>query len=129
MYRCIESILNVDDADNYRRSLVLLYGAETVRQAEALLDRSERFFGLETLGAVCFIAYALDKFAARTGRWRISENTLLLLGLACGWPGAILAQQWLRHKSSKASFRRQFWVTVAVNIAVFVYLNLPVRSG
>lgn len=33
-----------------RRSPVLLYGAETVRQAEALLDRSERFFGLETLG-------------------------------------------------------------------------------
>jgi len=31
--------------------MVLLYGAETVRQAEALLDRSERFFGLETLGA------------------------------------------------------------------------------
>lgn len=33
-----------------RRSLVLMYGAVTVRQAEALLDRSERFFGLDTLG-------------------------------------------------------------------------------
>lgn len=51
VYRCIESIMNVDEVDNYRRSMVLLYGAETVRQAEALLDRSERFFGLETLGA------------------------------------------------------------------------------
>jgi ribosomal protein S12 methylthiotransferase accessory factor len=50
VYRCIESILNLRDVDNYRRSLVLLYGEETVRQAEALLDRSERFFGLETLG-------------------------------------------------------------------------------
>jgi ribosomal protein S12 methylthiotransferase accessory factor len=50
VYRCIESMLNVEDVDNYRRSMVLLYGAETVRQAEALLDRSERFFGLETLG-------------------------------------------------------------------------------
>jgi ribosomal protein S12 methylthiotransferase accessory factor len=28
-----------------------MYGAETVRQAEALLDRSERFFGLEALGS------------------------------------------------------------------------------
>jgi ribosomal protein S12 methylthiotransferase accessory factor len=44
-------MLNVDDVENYRRSMVLLYGAETVRQAAALLDRSERFFGLETLGA------------------------------------------------------------------------------
>jgi ribosomal protein S12 methylthiotransferase accessory factor len=50
VYRCIESMLNVEDVDNYRRSMVLLYGVETVRQAEALLDRSERFFGLETLG-------------------------------------------------------------------------------
>ncbi|MDC8756532.1 30S ribosomal protein S12 methylthiotransferase accessory factor YcaO [Janthinobacterium fluminis] len=50
VYRCVESMLNVEDVDNYRRSLVLLYGAETVRQAAALLDRSERFFGLETLG-------------------------------------------------------------------------------
>ena len=29
----------------------MLYGAETVRQAQALLDRSERFFGLDTLGS------------------------------------------------------------------------------
>ncbi|HEX8610764.1 MAG TPA: 30S ribosomal protein S12 methylthiotransferase accessory factor YcaO [Telluria sp.] len=51
VYRCIESMLNVDDVENYRRSMVMLYGEDTVRQAEALLDRSERFFGLETLGA------------------------------------------------------------------------------
>ena len=51
VYRCVESLLNLDDADNYRRSLALLYGAETVRQAQALLDRSERFFGLDTLGS------------------------------------------------------------------------------
>jgi ribosomal protein S12 methylthiotransferase accessory factor len=36
---------------SHRHSLVLLYGEQTVRQAEALLDRSERFFGLDTLGA------------------------------------------------------------------------------
>lgn len=51
VYRCIESMINVEDVGNYRRALVLLYGAETVRQAEALLDGSERFFGLDDLGA------------------------------------------------------------------------------
>ena len=66
---------------------------------------------------VCFIVYALDKSAARAGRWRIAERTLLMLGLCCGWPGAIVAQHWLRHKSAKPSFRRLFWVTVAVNVA------------
>ncbi len=51
VYRCIESLLDLDGIDDYRRSLALLYGPETLRQAETLLDRSERFFGLMTLGA------------------------------------------------------------------------------
>ncbi len=51
VYRCIESLMNLENAGNYHRALVLLYGAETVRQAQALLDRSERYFGLHTLGA------------------------------------------------------------------------------
>jgi ribosomal protein S12 methylthiotransferase accessory factor len=51
VYRCVENLLNLGDAADYLRSLTLLYGAETVRQAQALLDRSERFFGLDTLGA------------------------------------------------------------------------------
>jgi ribosomal protein S12 methylthiotransferase accessory factor len=50
VYRCIESLINLEDTANYRRSLELLYGKETVRQAEALLNRSEKFFGLESLG-------------------------------------------------------------------------------
>jgi hypothetical protein len=41
---------HLGNVDDYRRSLMLLYGADTVRQAEALLDRSKRFFGLDTLG-------------------------------------------------------------------------------
>ncbi|MDM5179845.1 hypothetical protein PO883_21885 [Massilia sp. DJPM01] len=41
---------NVEDVKNCRRSMVLLYGEETVRLAEVLLDRSERIVGLETLG-------------------------------------------------------------------------------
>jgi uncharacterized membrane protein YsdA (DUF1294 family) len=75
--------------------------------------------------AACFIVYAMDKAAARAGRWRTSENTLLMLGLACGWPGAALAHQWMRHKSSKPSFRARFWATVALNVGAFAYLASP----
>lgn len=74
----------------------------------------------------CFVAYAADKSAAKAGRWRTPESTLLALGLAGGWPGAIVAQQVLRHKSSKASFRAAFWVTVVANVAGFVLLSSPV---
>jgi ribosomal protein S12 methylthiotransferase accessory factor len=43
--------MNLDDITAFRRSLDLMYGADTVRQAQRLLDRSERFIGLEPLGA------------------------------------------------------------------------------
>jgi len=75
------------------------------------------------LSISCFVAYAIDKSAAKGGRWRTSERTLLLLGLLCGWPGAVLAQQWLRHKSAKRSFQAMFRATVALNVAGFAYLS------
>lgn len=65
--------------------------------------------------AVCFAAYAFDKSAARAGARRTPERTLLLLGLAGGWPGAVLAQQWLRHKTRKQPFQGLFWLSVAVH--------------
>lgn len=69
------------------------------------------------ISITAFIAYALDKAAARDGRWRIAENTLHLLALLGGWPGALLAQQRLRHKSAKTSFLVIFWATVMLNCA------------
>jgi len=71
----------------------------------------------------CFVAYVLDKSAARHGGWRTPERTLLVLGLVGGWPGALLAQQWLRHKTSKRPFQRMFRATVAANLAGFVYFS------
>jgi len=74
---------------------------------------------------LAFAMYAADKSAAQRNRWRISESTLLAVGLVGGWPGAIVAQQLLRHKSSKASFRLAFWGTVVLNVAAFVFLASP----
>jgi uncharacterized membrane protein YsdA (DUF1294 family)/cold shock CspA family protein len=71
--------------------------------------------------AIAFIAYALDKQAARDGRRRIPEDVLLGLGVAGGWPGAAFAQQWLRHKSSKPSFQAAYWFTVAINVAIVAW--------
>lgn len=72
-----------------------------------------------------FIVYALDKRAAKLGQWRVKENTLHGLALLCGWPGALLAQHLLRHKSAKPSFRRFFWLSTALNILLFVLVFTP----
>jgi uncharacterized membrane protein YsdA (DUF1294 family) len=71
--------------------------------------------------ALCFVLYAVDKGAARAGRERISESMLISLGFVGGWPGAILAQQLYRHKTSKPSFRLRFWLSVAANVALFTW--------
>ena len=70
-----------------------------------------------------FVAYALDKRAAETAGWRLSEGSLLAMGLACGWPGAVIAQQVMRHKTLKMSFQIVFWVTVVVNVVAFVVFS------
>jgi uncharacterized membrane protein YsdA (DUF1294 family) len=74
---------------------------------------------------ITFIAYAIDKASAQAGRWRTSEASLHLLGLLGGWPGALLAQQTLRHKSKKGSFRVTLWFTVLLNCAGLVWLHTP----
>ncbi len=72
------------------------------------------------LSIVTFHAYAIDKRAAKQERRRTPESTLHLLGLAGGWPGALLAQQLMRHKTAKSSFVAMFWLTVALNMAGFI---------
>ncbi|WP_234413688.1 DUF1294 domain-containing protein [Ideonella sp. A 288] len=75
--------------------------------------------------AITLAFYASDKAAARRGGWRVPEQTLHLLALAGGWPGALVAQQVFRHKTTKASFRAVFWGTVIVNVAGLVFLASP----
>ncbi|NRD25588.1 cold shock and DUF1294 domain-containing protein [Frigoribacterium sp. VKM Ac-2836] len=74
--------------------------------------------GLVGVTVLTALVYALDKSAARRGRHRVPERTLLLLGLLGGWPGALVAQQLLRHKTSKRSFQLAFWATVGMNVLV-----------
>ena len=75
------------------------------------------------ISVITFFAYAIDKSAARSGNWRTSERTLHFLALAGGWPGALVAQQTLRHKSKKASFRLVFRVTVLANCVALMWLH------
>ena len=79
--------------------------------------------GYAGLSLLTFIVYASDKQKAKNGRWRTPEATLQLMALIGGWPGALLAQHWLRHKSKKRPFLFVFWLMVLLNLAALGYLG------
>lgn len=64
-----------------------------------------------------FCVYAFDKSAAMNRRRRTREQTLHVLSLAGGWPGALIAQRLFHHKSKKLSFQAVFWLIVALHVA------------
>ncbi|NMY14386.1 DUF1294 domain-containing protein [Pseudomonas sp. WS 5019] len=71
-----------------------------------------------------FLQYWLDKRSAQSGGRRTAENTLHLVELAGGWPGALIAQQTFRHKTRKASYQAVFWLIVAVHQLFWIDLLL-----
>jgi uncharacterized membrane protein YsdA (DUF1294 family)/cold shock CspA family protein len=81
------------------------------------------------ISSITFFVYAQDKAAAARAKRRTPEKTLHLLSLAGGWPGALLAQQYLRHKSAKQEFRAVFWFTVWLNVVVFVFVCSPIARA
>jgi len=78
-----------------------------------------------TFSLLTYLVYAKDKAAATKNTWRVPEKTLHSLSLFFGWPGAMVAQERLRHKTKKMSFRIVFWMTVSINICVIYSMHTP----
>ena len=79
------------------------------------------------ISTLTFFIYAKDKDFSQDGSWRISENTLHFLSIIGGWTGALIAQDKLKHKSSKRSFKILFFVTIILNIAFLFYINILLK--
>lgn len=102
----------------------LLLGLLGLLLAGLLLGRLPLWLPLGYLlvSLVTYLCYARDKWAARTGHWRTRERTLHLLSLLGGWPGALLAQQRLRHKTRKRRFLLPFALSVLTNLGTLLWL-------
>lgn len=74
------------------------------------------------MSLITFLMYAVDKGAAKSGNRRVPERRLHLFELLGGWPGALLGQQFFRHKTRKTSFQVSFWFNVILNLAVLSWL-------
>lgn len=75
---------------------------------------------------ITYGCYSRDKTAAQNAAKRTPESTLHLMSLVGGWPGALIVQVLLRHKTRKPSFLVGYWFTVIVNC---IALGLIVVKG
>lgn len=62
------------------------------------------------------LVYRFDKIQATQGQRRVPEATLHLLDALGGWPGALIAQWALHHKTRKAAYQMIFWLLVGLHL-------------
>ena len=75
------------------------------------------------MSAIAFFTMRYDKNQARKGRQRVPENTLWLLALLGGGPGAYAGMQAFRHKTKHTQFRIGFLVLALLDLFLLVYLS------
>lgn len=66
--------------------------------------------------------FFIDKRKAIRGKYRISENNLLLISLLFGALGSYLGMQVFSHKTKKAKFQFGLPLLLLVNLIVLYYL-------
>ena len=89
------------------------------------------------LSPLAVAVYAYDKRLAivhggRTfaqGARRVDESALHMLALFGGWPGALVGQEFFRHKTSKPAFRIATWGIIAVQIIIVVLVVYLTRTA
>lgn len=101
--------------------------------ALALLIPAQRLYLLgaawvTALSAVTFVCYAHDKRSAIQSKRRVRERTLHGLAALGGWPGALLAQPLLKHKTVKRPFQRMTVLIVTLHLISWSVLGLYVAG-
>ncbi|MBQ6863887.1 MAG: DUF1294 domain-containing protein [Clostridia bacterium] len=79
------------------------------------------YFALISLVTAAFTVY--DKIAAKAGKWRVSEKTLLLLAAAGGAAAELAVMLTIRHKTKHQKFMLGLPAILVVQAALIaVYL-------
>ena len=69
-----------------------------------------------------FLMMGYDKYLAKNYKWRISENTLLLLSLLLGSIGSYIGMYKFRHKTKKTKFTLGIPLSFILNIITIYFL-------
>ena len=78
---------------------------------------------LLVINIIGFFAMGIDKYIAKTGRWRIPENTLFSFCILGGGIGTILGMYVFHHKTKKLKFKIGMPSIFALEILIFVYFK------
>ena len=76
------------------------------------------------INLTAFYLYWNDKRRAKKGRWRIPENTLLLIAFIGGSIGAILGMKVFRHKTKHWKFKILVPLFLVLHVVLALYLYL-----
>ncbi len=109
-------------------AMLLAYAIAMVQAVQSGRLQDWVALGVLAMSGVTWVAYVLDKRAARREAQRTPEATLHLMELLGGWPGALIAQRSLRHKNRKRSYQIAFWWIVALHcvaLAVWSWKTSP----
>ena len=80
------------------------------------------------INLVAVMSFWIDKARSISGGWRIRESTLLSIAFWGGSLGALAAQQWFRHKTTKEPFRSRLNHIAMLHIFIgVVFLIPPIR--
>jgi uncharacterized membrane protein YsdA (DUF1294 family)/cold shock CspA family protein len=83
---------------------------------------------LVALSVITLLLYGWDKRSAVKDKQRVREDTLHLLALAGGWPGALIARPLFRHKTRKQPFATLFGATVVCSVACLLFFLLSEQA-
>lgn len=75
---------------------------------------------LIVINLISFFAMYLDKRKAKYGKWRIPEQTLLILAIIGGSIGGIAGMYTFRHKTQKLRFSVGFPVILILQIILII---------
>ena len=81
------------------------------------------------ISAITFFAYGIDKLRAKKGAWRVSEKTLLSLGILGGAFGGLLGMKLFRHKTKHRYFWAVNYAALAIHIAAAIFLAVKLRAA
>lgn len=79
-------------------------------------------FYMAAVNIAAFLAMGIDKYRAQRHKWRISEASLFILGLAGGGIGAFAGMGMFHHKTKHLKFTLGIPLITILNIIMFGYL-------